>query len=64
MYRRYLEHNARGDLARRRVLLIRTEPLPEGAQGIIDNELVASREVDVHGTPIRAYAYLQRPKSQ
>ncbi len=64
MYRRYLERDARSDLARRRVLLMRTEPLPEGSQGIIDNELVVSQEVDVHGTPIRAYGYLQRPKSQ
>jgi hypothetical protein len=66
MYRRYLERDARGDLARRHVLLLRTEPLPEAFQGlgIVENELVASREVEVHGARVRAYAYLQRGKAQ
>ena len=60
-YRQYLEQDAARDLARRQVLLIRNEPLPQAADNIIDNELVASEEVNVHGMPLRAFAYIQRP---
>jgi hypothetical protein len=61
-YRQYLERDAQRDLARRKVLLIRNEPLPADGDGPIDNQLVASRKIDVDGKPVWAYAYLQRPK--
>jgi hypothetical protein len=62
LYRQYLERDAAQDLAKRQVLLIRDQPLPPGASGLIDSQLVGTAEVDVHGTPVRAYAYIQRPK--
>jgi len=63
MYRRYLDQDAARDLARRQVLLIRNEPLPADAGGPIDNQLVGTAEIDMRGTPVRAYAYIQRPKA-
>jgi hypothetical protein len=62
MYRRYLEHDAARDLARQQILLIRNQPLPDGVGPLIDNELVATASVDLRGTPIHAYAYIQRPR--
>jgi hypothetical protein len=62
MYRQYLQHDAPRDLAKRKVLLIRTRPLAAEADGMIDNELVASAEIDMRGTPVVAYAYIQRPR--
>jgi hypothetical protein len=62
LYRQYLERDAARDLAKQRVLLIRDQPLPPGASGLIDNQLVGTAEIDMHGTPVRAYAYIQRPK--
>jgi hypothetical protein len=44
------------------VLLIRNQPLPAGAGGLIDNQLVGTAEIDMRGTPVRAYGYIQRPK--
>jgi hypothetical protein len=64
MYRRYLEQDAARDLAQRRVLLIRNQPLAGDAGGPIDNELVATAEVDLRGTPVRVYGYLQRPRAR
>jgi hypothetical protein len=61
-YRQYLERDAARDLARRKVLLIRNEPLPADGDDLIDNQLVASREIDVAGKPVRAYGYIQRSK--
>lgn len=62
MYRRYLKRDAARDLAKRKVLLIRDEPLPPDASGLIDNQVVGPAEVDMYGTPVRAYAYIQRPQ--
>jgi len=62
MYRRYLDQNAGRDLAKRQVLLIRNQPLPGDAGGPIDNQLVGTAEIDMHGTPIQAYGYIQRPR--
>jgi hypothetical protein len=62
-YRRYLEQDAVRDLSRRRVLLIRNQPLPADAGGLIDNQLVGMAEIDMHGTLVQAYAYIQRPKA-
>jgi hypothetical protein len=63
LYRRYLERDAARDLAKHQVLLIRDRPLPPGASdGLIDNQLVGTAEIDMRGTPVRAYAYIQRPK--
>jgi len=62
LYRRYLERDAASDLARRKVLLIRNQPLPAVAGGLIDNQLVAWREIEVDGKPVRAYAYLQQAR--
>lgn len=62
LYRRYLMHDAARDLAKRKVLLIRDQPLPPGASGLIDNQLVGMAEIDMRGTLVRAYAYIQRPK--
>lgn len=62
MYRRYLDQDAARDLARRPVLLIRNQPLPADAGGPIDNQLVGTAEIDLRGTPVRAYGYIQRPK--
>jgi hypothetical protein len=62
LYRRYLERDAARDLGKRQVLLIRDQPLPSGASGLIDNQLVGTAEIDMRGTPVRAYAYIQRPK--
>jgi hypothetical protein len=44
------------------VLLIRNDPLPTEAGGLIDNQLVGTAEIDMRGTPVRAYGYIQRPK--
>lgn len=62
LYRRYLERDASADLARHKVLLIRNQPIPAGPDGLIDNQLVASREIEVDGKPVRVYGYLQRPR--
>jgi hypothetical protein len=63
LYRRYLDRDAVRDLAKQQVLLIRDQPLPPGTSGgLIDNQLVGAAEIDVHGTLVRAYAYIQRPK--
>jgi hypothetical protein len=62
LYRRYLEQDAVRDLAKHSVLLIRDQPLPPAASGLIDNQLVGTAEVDMYGTSVRAYAYLQRLK--
>ena len=62
MYRRYLDHDAARDLAKSEVLLIRNQPLPPNAGGLIDNQLVGTAEIDMRGTPVRAYGYVQRPK--
>ncbi len=62
LYRRYLERDAARDLAKQQVLLIRDQPLPPGASGLIDNQFVGTAEIDMRGTPVRAYAYIQRPK--
>jgi hypothetical protein len=62
MYRRYLERDAARDLAKHQVLLIRDEPLPPDASGLVDNQLVGTAEVDMYGTPVRAYGYIQRPQ--
>jgi hypothetical protein len=61
MYRRYLAQDAVRDLARRQVLLIRNQPLPDDLSGPIRNELVGSATLDMRGTPVRVYAYIQRP---
>jgi hypothetical protein len=61
-YRRYLAEEAARDLSKRQVLLIRNEPLPTEAGGLIDNQLVGTAEIDMRGTPVRAYGYIQRPK--
>jgi hypothetical protein len=61
-YRRYLAEDAARDLSKRQVLLIRNEPLPTEAGGLIDNQLVGTAEIDMRGTPVRAYGYIQRPK--
>jgi hypothetical protein len=61
MYRDYLAKQATATLASRRVLLIRTEPLGDTASPTIDNTLIATADVDIRGTRIKAYAYLQRP---
>jgi hypothetical protein len=52
--------HANADLAKRQVLLLTKEPLPKVEAGLVDNELVGSAEIDMHGTPIRAYGYLQK----
>jgi hypothetical protein len=62
LYRLYLERDAPRDLAKQQVLLILDQPLPPGASGLIDNQLVGTAEIDMRGTPVRAYAYIQRPK--
>jgi hypothetical protein len=62
LYRRYLERDAARDLAKRQVLLIRDQPLPPSASGLIDNQFVGTAEIDMRGWPVRAYAYIQRPK--
>jgi len=62
LYRGYLERDAARDLAKQKVLLIRDQPLPPGTGGLIDNQFVGTAEIDMHGTPVRAYAYIQRPK--
>ena len=62
LYRRYLERDAARDLVKQQVLLIRDQPLPHGASGLIDNQFVGTAEIDMRGTPVRAYAYIQRPK--
>jgi hypothetical protein len=62
LYRRYLERDAARDLAKQQVLLIRDQPLPPDASDLIDNQLVGMAEIDMRGWPVRAYAYIQRPK--
>jgi hypothetical protein len=62
LYRKYLEQDAARDLAKQQVLLIRDQPLPPGASGLIDNQLVGTAEIDLNGMRVRAYAYIQRPK--
>ena len=62
MYHRYLEQDANRDLARRQVLLIRNQPLPADTGGPIDNQLVGTAEIDMRGTPVRAYGYIERPR--
>lgn len=62
MYRGYLRDKAAGSVATRKVLLIRNEPLDAFFDEELRNELVATAEVNVDGKPVRAYAYLQKPK--
>jgi hypothetical protein len=62
LYRQYLKRDAAQDLAKRQVLLIRDQPLPPRASGLIDNQLVGMTQIDMRGTLVRAYAYIQRPK--
>jgi hypothetical protein len=62
MYRRYLESRAANDLARRQVLVIRDQALADDKDGLIRNELVGTAQIDLRGTPVRAYAYIQRPR--
>jgi hypothetical protein len=62
LYRQYLERDAARDLGKHQVLLIRDQPMPPGAGGLIDNQFVGTAEIDMRGTPVRAYAYIQRPK--
>ena len=62
MYRRYLDKDAMRDLARRQVLLIRNQPLAGDSGGPIDNQLVGTAEIDMRGTQLRVYGYIQRPK--
>jgi len=62
MYDRYLDKSAGADLAGRQVLLVRTSPVHDPASPLIDNELVASVERNVRGTPVAAYAYIQRAR--
>jgi hypothetical protein len=62
LYRRYLERDAVRDLAKHQVLLIRDQPLQRDPSGLIDNQLAGTAEIDLRGTPVRAYAYIQRPK--
>jgi len=62
MYKRYLDEQSATALTRRQVLLIRTQPVSENAPLLVDSELVATSEVDVRGTPVRAYGYIQRQK--
>ena len=62
LYSEYLEHDAARDLAKRQVLLIRNQPLPADDSGLIDNQLVGTAEVDMRGTPVRAYGYIQRQR--
>lgn len=61
LYHLYLERDAARDSAKWQVLLIRDQPLPPGAGGLIDNQFVGTAEIDMQGTPVRAYAYIQRP---
>ena len=60
LYANYLDKDAAAALAGKQVLLIRAEPLQRQSSPAIDNELVASAEIELRGTPVRAYAYLQR----
>ena len=60
MYESYLDKDAAAALAGKQVLLIRTEPLQDQTPQLIYNELIASTEIDVRGTTVRAYAYIQR----
>ena len=60
MYQSYLDKDAAASLAGKQVLLIRTEPFQDQTSQLIYNELIASTEVDVRGTSVRAYAYIQR----
>jgi hypothetical protein len=60
MYGKFLDEAASASLANRQVLLIRAQPLEQAALPMIDSELIASAHVDVRGTPVRAYAYIQR----
>ncbi len=62
MYRDYLREKATAVVPKRKVLLIRNEPLSVFFDDRIQNELVATAEVKVDGKPVRAYGYLQRPK--
>ena len=62
MYRDYLKRDAARDLAKQQVLLIRDQPLPPDTSGLIDNQLVGTAKIDMRGSPIQAYAYIQRPK--
>lgn len=62
LYRQYLERDAARDLAKKQVLLILDQPLLPGAGGLIDNQLVGTEEIDMRGTLVRAYAYIQRLK--
>ena len=62
LYRQYLERDAARDLAKQQVLLLRDQPLAPGDGGLIDNQLIGTAEVDMDGTSVRAYAYIQRPK--
>ncbi len=62
MYRDYLRDSAAGVVAKRKVLLIRNEPLSAFFDDKVQNELVATAETNVDGKPVRAYGYLQKPK--
>jgi hypothetical protein len=62
LYREYLERDAARDLAKHQMLIIRDQPLPPDPSGLIDNQLGGTAEIDMRGMPVRAYAYIQRPK--
>ncbi|MDP1752530.1 MAG: hypothetical protein Q8L22_24030 [Reyranella sp.] len=62
MYGDYLRDSATGAAGKRKVLLIRNEPLSAFFDDKVQNELVATAETNVDGKPVRAYGYLQKPK--
>jgi hypothetical protein len=59
MYHDYLRIRIADDVARRKILVIRNEPLSGPFVNGIENLLVATAETLVDGRPVRAYGYLQ-----
>jgi hypothetical protein len=61
LYEEYLRQHAAADVSKRRVLLIRNEPLSVAFDDRIDNVPVATAAVTVDGIAVRAYGYVQQP---